>query len=117
MAPSPGASVRIYFFERPDGSKIHVDEKAAWAMYSRPQQTITGPVRYKYIGTTDGSLYARAIDEANALFKEGGLEPAQAHLRAAFQAELDRAPMDRTLPPNFDEIDKTGRPVDMRTLK
>lgn len=115
MAPAETA-VRVYFFERPNGSVIHVDEHAAWTLYSRPQQTISGPIRFKYLGTSNGLNYQKAINESSALFKEQGLEAAQEHLRKAWDAEFQLALQDKTPPPNFDEIDKTGRPVRISML-
>lgn len=115
MAPFE-SPVRVYFFERPDGSVVHVDEKSAWELYSRPQQTLWGPVKYKYVGTSTGHQYSLAVQEAAGIFKERGLEEAQAHLRKALEAEKELASQDRTPPRNFDKIDKTGSPVDISKL-
>jgi hypothetical protein len=106
----PDRTERVFFFEKPDGTIIHVDEKSAWALWKRPQQTIWGPIRYKYVGTTDGSNYHRALLESNAIFKEQGLEAAQVFLREALEKEQELAKQDRTLPRNFDETDNRGVP-------
>lgn len=115
MAPLE-TPIRVYFFERPDGTKIHVSDKAAWQLYSRPQQTIWGNVRFKYLGTSNGRVYSNAVQEANLLFKEGGLEAAQAHLRKAWDLELEASLVDKTPPPNYDRVDKTGAPVNMSII-
>jgi hypothetical protein len=95
----PDRTERVFFFE-----------KSAWALWKRPQQTIWGPIRYKYVGTTDGSNYHRALLESNAIFKEQGLEAAQVFLREALEKEQELAKQDRTLPRNFDETDNRGVP-------
>lgn len=115
MAPLE-APVRAYFFERPDGSIIHVDEKSAWELYSRPQQTLWGNVKYKYLGTSAGTQYSSAVKEAATIFRENGLEAAQSHLRQAWENEKELASQDKTPPRNFDKIDKTGSPVDMSKI-
>lgn len=108
--------IRVYFFERPDGSKIHVDEKSAWDLLSRPQQTITGRVKFKYLGTSDGRKYAQAVSESKAIFQEKGLEAAQEHLRKAWDLELESALLNKTPPRNWDTVDKNGQPVNMNML-
>lgn len=116
MAPSQSPT-RTYFFERPDGSVIHVTEQAAWSLYARPQQTLHGRIRFKYLGTSDGLLYAQAVDEASVIFKEQGLEAAQEHLRKALEEEKAQALLNRTPPRDFDTVDSGGNPVDLRTLR
>lgn len=115
MAPGE-MPIRVYFFERPDGTIIHVDEKSAWTMYSRPQQTLTGPKKFKYLGTSNGQSYSQAVAESGSIFREHGLEAAQAFLRKAWEAELEIAKTDQTLPRNFDSIDKTGSPVNISKI-
>lgn len=116
MAPAEAAQ-RVYFFERPDGSKIHVDERTAWTFISRPQQTLSGRHSYKYLGTSDGRQYQNAVLEAAGVFRTQGLEAAQDFLRQAWEKELEIALQDKTLPRNFDRVDKTGSPVDTSRLR
>jgi len=107
---------RVYFFERPDGSRIHVNEESAWNLFSRPQQTLWGPVRYKYLGTSDGKQYAQAVAESHLIFREHGLEAAQEHLRQALETEAKTALQDKTPPRNFDTVGSNGLPIDRSRL-
>ncbi len=107
---------RVYFFERPDGSAVHLNGSSAWNTYSRGNQTTSGLQRFKYLGTSDGTKYATAVSESHRIFKEEGLEKAQEYLRAAWELELAEARNDKTPPLNYDEIDSRGNPVKISSL-
>jgi hypothetical protein len=105
---------RVYFFERPDGSVIYVDEKSAWTLYSRPQQTFWGKKKFKYLGQSSGAAYFAASEEARALGREN--PEAKVKLQEGLEKEIEAAKGDTRPPPNFDSVGNNGMPVNMRNL-
>jgi hypothetical protein len=100
----------VFFFQRPDGTVFHTDEKAAWSIYNG-RSTMVGirqplPV---YLGTSDGKLFAKAVVESQQIFKTSGLQAAQDRIRKGIDEELEVAKLNKTPPPNTDTVDKYGR--------
>lgn len=115
--PAIPAPERVYFFERSEDGFFHVDAPTAWTLYSKGSQILgMDRVRPRYIGTSNGVAYAAAVGEMAKIMKENGLEAAQNHLRQALEREMEIAKGDKTPPPNFDQIDKFGRPTNMSAL-
>lgn len=123
----PGATVKpnqveraqtTYFFEKPDGKIIAATDRQAWQLYARPNQIIkANRQRFKLVGTSDGTLYQKAVLESHEIFKTQGLEAAQKRLREGFDQELAVARGKIIPPPNFDTIGRGGEPVNLATLR
>lgn len=109
---------KTYFFERHDGSIIHVQESEAHQMLKN-RQTIVG--QYvpppKLIGVGNGVIFQKAVLEAHALHQEGRTEEALARLRQGEKDELEAARGHIERPRNFDAIDQYRRPIDIGGLK
>lgn len=101
---------RTYFFERHDGSIISAQGKEAWNLYSRhPQIVGTRVPPYKFIGSSDGLTFQKAVEESQAVFRNtGNLEEAQKILRAGEQEELNKARGNMIPPPNMDKMGPAG---------
>lgn len=59
-------AVKIFFFERSDGSIIAVQEAEAWNLYTRRQQILGRHKRndFTLIGTGDGFIFQKAVMDA-----------------------------------------------------
>lgn len=111
----------VFFFERPDGSIIHMTEEAAWNTYSKRQQIIgqyTQP--FKFLGSSDGSIYFKALKESQEILKTEGLEAAQRRLKDGLDEELKQAMGNLKPPRNFDTlannstkipVNREGKPI------
>lgn len=103
---------RIYFFQQPSGKIIFVNEDGAWNMYSKRPQIVGRYVQpFKFLGSSDGSIYRQAINEAGSIFREKGLVAAQERLRQAEKEEFEKAKGVMTPPRNLDRKDLQGQPV------
>ena len=93
-------SQRIYFFERPDGTRLFVPAREAWSLYTKPQQTLGQyPRPFKFLGSSDGTLYQKAVMECQQIFREtGDLAKAQERLKLGEEEEFNSKQM--VLPPN-----------------
>jgi len=90
-----------FFYERPDGSVIFVNEREAWTIHKK----------FKQIGVSDGTIFQKHLIESKEIFSREGLASAQAHIRKGEKAELEAARGHFQLPRNFDCIDTSGNPV------
>lgn len=109
---------RVYFFARPDGTPFHVDAHTAWTLYARGNQIIgERNERPRYIGTSSGEIYARAVIEAHKAISEDRIEESKEILSKAIEAELEVAKTSQTPPPNFDSVDRRGQPVNIALLR
>lgn len=108
---------RTYFFERENGETFFAKAQEAWNIYKGRNQIIGFErPRIKFIGSSDGSTYKKAVQEAQAIFRQEGLEKAQERLRRGAEEELAVARGQLIPPPNFDYTDRYGRPADSRTI-
>lgn len=100
-----------YFFERHDGSIIHVQEREAWDILKGGNRVV-GPYINppKMIGVSDGRLFQKAVQEAHALHREGKTEEAKERLRQGEREELEAARGKFKRPRNYDMVDKNGQP-------
>lgn len=103
-------ATRTYFFERPDGSIISAQGKEAWSLYSRPPQIVgTRLPPYKFIGSSDGTIFQRAVIESQSVYRQTlNLEEAQKILRKGEQEELEKARGNMVPPPNMDKMGPAG---------
>lgn len=107
----------VFFFEKEDGSIIHVDEKTAYAITrGRNQEVGKFRERMKLIGTGTGEVFARYMQEAKQMFATAGLEASQEHIRKGVEAELEEARKTIIKPRNFDTQGIHGQIVDISKL-
>ena len=101
---------RVYFFERENGSIVAVQANEAWKMWNG-RDRILGErhQRPKLIGSSDGTQFRQGIIEAQKIFREQGLEAAQAHMRNAEKQEIEKARGNLTPPPNMDKFGPGAR--------
>lgn len=109
---------KTFFFEKEDGTIFFVNEAEAWNIFSGKQQII-GIRNYppKLIGTSDGTIYNKAMQEAKIIFKEKGYEAAESHLHQGELLELEEARKHPQKPRDFSSIGLNGRPVNISELK
>lgn len=108
---------RVYFFQREDGGMIYVGAREAWNLWRGRQQIIGFErPRLKYVGSSDGEKFRQALLASKDAFATGGLEAAQEALRKGVDEELEAARLNTAPPPNFDEVDERGNPVNIKTL-
>lgn len=86
---------KTYFYARPDGTPFCVEAKEAWTIHRK----------FKQIGVSDGSIYYEGVKESHQIFKEKGLEAAQARIRKGFADELEAARGKFETPPNVDRME------------
>lgn len=105
---------KTFFFQREDGSVFSVNEQEAWSIYTGKMQTV-GVRTYppKLIGTSDGIIFHRAVQEAKEINKKDGFEAAQDHIRKGIDLELEEAKKHPQRPRDFSSIGLNGRPVNM----
>lgn len=108
---------RTFFFQRENGEIFFAKGEEAWAIY-KGRMNIVGQERprIKFIGSSDGSLYRKAVEEAQAIFRQSGLEKGQERLRTGIAEEIEAARGNMVYPQNFDTIDRYGRPADTRSI-
>jgi hypothetical protein len=112
---------KIFFLKKANGTILNMDERGAWNVL-RGNQVFRGK-RGKFrdeveiIGVSDGLSYLQAVKESHEIFKTKGLDAAQAHLRNALNAELERCRGKIEMPRNYDMTDEGGNPVDINLLR
>lgn len=107
-----------FFFERSNGEIFAVNEQGAWNIYSGKLQVLgTNHQRPKLIGTSDGTITYRAIEEAQRVFKTEGMEKAREIIKKGQADELEEARKHPRPPRNFDTMDNSGRPVRIGDLR
>ena len=107
-----------FFFERSNGEIFAVNELGAWNIYSGKQQVLgLRQQKPKLIGTSDGVITYRAIEEAQRAFKTEGVEKAQEIIKKGQADELEEAMKHPRVPRNFDTMDNMGRPVRIGDLR
>ncbi len=107
----------IYFFERQDGSIIHTNERLAWNVYRRGIGELGNIQRPKLVGVGSGQIYAKAVQEAKDIGRDGNIKDAQARVRQGYKEELEAARGKIKYPRNFDEVDRNGNPQAINSLK
>lgn len=109
---------KTFFFQRENGSVFSVNEQEAWAIYTGKQQTV-GVRTYppKLIGTSDGKLFNKAVEEAKEIFKKEGFDKAQEHIRQGQELELEEAKKHPEKPRDFSSIGLNGKPVNVSELR
>lgn len=97
---------RIYFFERPDGSRIFAKDREAWNLYSRRPQILGKYTQaFKLLGSSDGTTYQQAVREAQEIyFQTNDLQKAQDRLRKGEFEEFEKAKGNLTPPPDYDKM-------------
>lgn len=121
---APGASAHIespiptWFFEKPDGKIIAVQEQEAWRIYTGKNQII-GQRNYppKIIGVGNGQIYRKAVADAIELKTKGDMEGSQACLRQGYEDELTEARNHIRKPRNFDMIGRNQQPTTINELQ
>lgn len=105
---------KTFFFQRENGSIFSVNEQEAWSIWTGKMQTI-GVRTYppKLIGTSDGRIFHKAVQEAKEINKTKGFEEAQDHIRKGMELELEEAKKHPERPKDFSAIGLNGRPVNM----
>lgn len=98
---------KTFFYERPNGSVVCVEEKEAWTLHKK----------FKQVGVSDGTTFQAALMEAKRIFQEQGLEAAQARLRQGHEEELEKARGHFQAPRNFDTVGFNGQPVNINDLR
>lgn len=109
---------QTWFFERPDNSIIAVQGQEAWSIYKgRNQVAGIRTIPFKMVGSSDGSLYKKAVEESHKIFQEtGDVNKSQERLRLGFNEELESARGKMIIPMNHDTIDRGGRPISIDAL-
>lgn len=101
-----------FFYEKPDGTIFMAEEAEAWRLAANRNQVLGRlSIPYKQVGVSDGHLFSKAVQEAQQIFMEKGLEAAQERLRRGEKEELEFARGHFQKPRNFDRIDTGGIPV------
>lgn len=109
---------RTFFFQRENGSIFSVGEAEAWSIYTGKLQTVgIRNIPPKLIGTSDGLIFNKAVQEAREIFKVSGIEAAQAHIRQGHSAELEEAKKHPQKPRDFSSVGLNGQPVNISELK
>lgn len=106
-------AMRVYFFERPDGSRLFVAGKEAWNLYSKPQQILGfSNAKFKFLGSSNGLAYQKAVAESQQIFRETkDYEKARERLKQGEQEEFDSR---ENIPPmNYDKVDIRGNPTNL----
>lgn len=106
---------KVFFYERHDGSIIHVKAEEAWEIENQKAGGRKPFVFFKQIGVSDGAIFHKAVMETKEILKTQGLEAAQEHLRQAEQQELEKArghlerpPVANVLGPGASELIRKG---------
>jgi len=108
---------QTYFFQREDGTTFHTNLKEAWTIYAgRAQKLGERAVRPKFIGSSDGSIFRKAVIEAHRIMDEKGIEEAQKILKEAEKQELEKARTNTRPPMNCDTIDRNGNPTSLSQI-
>ena len=111
-------NIRVYFFEREDGSTFFAQAKEAWTiMKGRVQHVGYERPRIKFIGSSDGSKFRQGVIEAQNIFKEQGLIPSQERIRLAEKEELECARGNMIYPVNQDEMTRGGQLINIGSLR
>lgn len=106
-------AMRVYFFERPDGSRIFVLGKEAWNLYTKPQQILGFQnKRFKFLGSSDGTAHQKAVMESQQIFRDTkDYEKARERLRQGEEEEFNNR---QNIPPmNYDKVDMRGNPTNL----
>jgi len=97
---------KCFFFERPDGSIINVEEPEAWNIICGRVQLIgSGRQKFKYLGCSDGQVFHEGIMKARTILMNGGsVQESQKCIKEAEQKELEIAKTNPTRPSNQDKF-------------
>jgi len=107
---------RIYFFEKENGSIIFAKEHEAHRIYRRRNQVIgQDKEKIKFLGSSDGVIFFKAVEEAKVIFNQKGLEAAQERIRQGEKEELEVARGQMIPPRNMDAIDRGNNPINLQT--
>lgn len=105
---------KTFFFERANGSVFSTGEAEAWIIYTGKSQTVgVRTIPPKLIGTSDGQLFHKAVQEAKQIGKMEGFEKAQEHIRFGYELELEEARKHPQRPKDHSAVGLNGRPVNM----
>lgn len=77
---------KTFFYERPNGTIIHVGEAEAWEIECNRSKNF-----FKQLGVSDGTTFQKAVIEAQELLATKGLGFAQERIRKGEQEELEAA--------------------------
>lgn len=109
---------KTFFFQRENGSIFSVNEAEAWRIWTGKQQVVGfRTIPPKLIGTSDGKIFNKAVQEAKAINLKEGFEAAQLHIRNAYDAELEEAKKHPERPRDFGSVGLNGMPVDIDKLQ
>ena len=104
---------QMFWFEKSNGEVFCCDEKQAWEIVAGRIKILgeegIRPLRHKFKGASDGSLYWEGMKNLNEIFKTNGQEAAQSYLRDLEKQEYARADESKR-PRNFDRVDLSGNP-------
>lgn len=101
----------IFWVQRADGTYIPAQEKEAWEMLRGRIRIGNKPVKFKYIGRSDGQLYWSEYKKLPEVFKEGQ-QKAKEFIREI--EEKERAKADPNFKPrNFDILGGNGQPTNL----
>lgn len=97
--------IKCFFFERPDGSIINVEEAEAWNILCGRIQVIgSGRQKFKYIGCSDGRTFHEGLMKAREILLTGGdVNESKKCIKEAEQKELEIARTNPTPPTNQDK--------------
>ena len=95
---------KIFFFERKDGSVFYAQENEAWTLYSKGNQMVgLEKDRPKLIGTGNGLIFNKAVQDAKAI-GASNLYEAQEILRKGVADELEACRGNIQIPGNHDKF-------------
>ncbi len=108
---------RTYFFERDNGTTFFTTGREAWSLIKRPTKVMKKETkRMKFLGSSNGQIFQKAVRDSHKVFREQGLSVAQEVIRKGESDELEAARGNMVYPPNYDMVDRGGNPINIASL-